>query len=242
MKKTAAQIIGILVSCIMLKGAEPHQFIINLNPSDGIPNINISGICQDSFNRIWIGTKRGVYYYTGYGFIALQNKDYISTCSSNTSMIAIDDSNCLWIFTDNGSGYYDIREGVFTSIPQLMEIHVTDVDFDMNGDAWITSSEGILKYSVKSSSLSKEISNTYLTPYKSCLYQDSEIVFTAKNDNLYFYNIENQSLRAVRVKNVSSLSLIEKSGDSEFVVLDGDTKTYLLHTPPYTTKKTDKTN
>ena len=236
MKKTVAYIIGILASCLILMGAEPNQFVINFNPSDGLPDTNISGICQDSFNRIWVGTKRGVYYYTGYGFVSFKNKDYLSLCSSNTSMLSIDKNDRLWIFSDEGSGYYDIKNRIFTSIPQLTGISVTDADIDTKGNAWITTPEGIFRYSAENSSLSIEISDSYLKPYKSCLNNDSEIVFTANDNNLYFYNFTKKSLKAVRVENASSLGIIEKSEGSDFIVLDGEEKVCVIHTLPHENK------
>ena len=229
MKRMTSCIFCLFVSVMTLLGGGLNQFVINFNPSDGLPDINISGICQDSFNRMWVGTKRGVYYYTGLGFVAFQNKDYLSFCSPNTSSIAIDNANHLWIFTEEGSGYFDILSGAFTLIPQLSGVTATDVDFDTSGNAWITTSLGIFKYSIPDSSISLVIEQAYLNPYKTCLTNENELVFTALDDNLYFYNCEKKTLKSVKIDGVTSLGLIETSGETDFIVLDGDTKVCLLH-------------
>lgn len=232
MKRFLVSILYICCSCSIVLGASSNQFTIDFNPSDGLPNTNINSVCQDSFKRIWVGTKRGVFYHTGNRFVALQNTDYTSSCSKNTSMIAIDERDRLWIFSEEGSGYYDILDAKFTNIPQLKDLTVTDIDFDTDGNAWITSSEGICRYSIHDSSFTIETELSHLTPYKSNLHDDDKIVFTALDNNIYIYNYVKKSLRAVKIDNVSSLSLIERSGISDFIVLDDSKTVYLLNTPP----------
>ena len=205
MKKSPA-LISLFVSCAISYAAGNDHYVINFNPSNGLPDISISSICQDSYNRTWVGTKRGVYYYTGYGFIALQNRDYLSKCSPNTSMVAMDGEDRLWIFTDGGSGFYNIMSDDFITIPQLNGISVTDVDFDGSGTAWITSPDGIFRFSTDDSSLSAVIEGSFMDPYKSCLLSDSRLVFTSHDDNLFFYDIEKKSLRSVSIKNATSLA------------------------------------
>lgn len=229
MKKILLTIVSICVSCAVLRGAGAKQFVVDFNPSDGLPDINISCISQDSFNRIWVGTKRGVYYYSGYGFLSLQNKDYLSHCSQNISMIAIDSCNRLWIFSEKGSGFYDIPKDEFTPVPKLTGVTVTDFDFDKKGNAWITSSEGLIRYSADDSSFTIEIDHSYLNSCKCCVSNDDEIVITANDDNLYFYNYNNRSLRSVKIDKASSLGLIEQSGPNDYIVSDGETTVRLVH-------------
>ena len=73
MKGTRLTILAILLCCAVSNAAQPHHFYARFTSWDGLPEAYLSSVCQDGFGRIWVGSKDGVFYYTGEEFVPFTN-------------------------------------------------------------------------------------------------------------------------------------------------------------------------
>ena len=179
-----------------------HNFYTHYSTFDGLPDSFIVCCNQDRFDRIWVGTKDGVYYYTGSSFVPFMNQEYLQVCSRMTTTIGVDMDGNIWIGSSDGLGFYDITVDVFTPVEGIDGL-VSDLDFDALGNAWITTASGIWRYSRSDGSLEKNISSDVFSPSSACFMDSGELVFTARNSNIYVYNPESSSLRSVKCTNGS---------------------------------------
>ena len=116
MKNFRLTILAILLCCTVSNAAQPHHFYARFTSWEGLPEAYISSVCQDGFGRIWVGSKDGVFYYTGEEFVPFSNADYLEQCAPNTLAVSLDADGCVWILSQHGTGYYDIYSDSFTLI------------------------------------------------------------------------------------------------------------------------------
>ena len=183
-----------------------HNFYTHYSTFDGLPDSYIVCCNQDRFDRIWVGTKDGAYYYTGSSFVPFENEEYLRTCSRMTTNIGVDMDGNIWIGSSDGLGFYDIKVDVFTPVSG-MDGSVIDMDFDALGNTWITTTSGIWRYSRKDAVLEKKISSDVFSPSCACFTDNGELVFTAQNSNIYVYDPETSSLRSVKSQNGTETDL-----------------------------------
>lgn len=192
-----------LVGHLLSAEERQHKFYTHYSTFDGLPDSYIVCCNQDRFDRMWVGTKDGVYYYAGSFFVPLENDVYLQTCSRMTTSIGIDMDGNIWIGSSDGLGFYNIKVDVFTPVAGI-EGSVNDIDFDALGNAWITTPNGIWCYSRKKGILEKRISSDIFSPSFSCFTDKGELVFTSENPNIYVYDVESSSLRIVKSRDDSA--------------------------------------
>ena len=200
MMKTVSRCIALvlfLAGYILSAEERQHKFYTHYSTFDGLPDSFIVCCNQDRFDRIWVGTKDGAYYYAGSSFVPFENETYLQTCSRMTTAIGVDMDGNVWIGSSDGLGYYDIKVDVFTPVPGI-DGFVNDIDFDALGTAWITTPSGIWCHSRNNATLEKKISSDIFSPLSSCFTDEGELVFTAGNSNIYVYDAESTSLRIVK--------------------------------------------
>lgn len=186
-----------------------HNFYTHYSTFDGLPDSYIVCCNQDVFDRIWVGTKDGVYYYAGSSFVPFENEEYLRTCSRMITNIGVDMDGKIWIGSSDGLGFYDINVDVFTPVSGI-DAPVNDLDFDAMGNTWITTASGIWCYSRKDAVLEKRISSDVFSPSFACFTDQGELVFTAQNTNIYVYDPETSSLRSVRNYNATETDLFNQ--------------------------------
>ncbi|PKP34175.1 MAG: hypothetical protein CVU00_07970 [Bacteroidetes bacterium HGW-Bacteroidetes-17] len=81
----------------------------HLTPKDGLSQAFISGIIQDKYGFIWIGTQDGLNRYDGYDFKIFSHdpSDPHSISDSYVLCLFIDSNENLWIGTESGLNRYD---------------------------------------------------------------------------------------------------------------------------------------
>jgi len=82
---------------------------------EGLSQININCIIQDSRGFMWIGTRNGLNRYDGYKFITYRHDaKNDSSLSNNMITDVVEDSwGNIWVATQNGLNMYDRKTGVF---------------------------------------------------------------------------------------------------------------------------------
>ena len=196
MKRILLSLTTLFLSCL-IAGAVSHPFFTRYTDTEGLTDYNITKCCQDPFGRIWVATNGGVYFYTGNKFTPFRDERYQAACSSTTLSIATDPEGCIWIATSSGIGYYDIYSGSFTEIPELKKEEIRDIDVEDGGDIWLTSTNGIWKYS-KEEGLQRFVSGTSFSPRNSCLLDNGDLVFTTREGDIYFLDRQSQGVSLLK--------------------------------------------
>jgi signal transduction histidine kinase/DNA-binding response OmpR family regulator/streptogramin lyase len=222
MKRIRLTILAILLCCAVSNAAQPHHFYARFTSWEGLPEAYISSVCQDGFDRIWIGSKDGVFYYNGEEFVPFTNQDYLDNCSLNTPAVKLDADGCIWIVSQRGTGYYDIYSDRFTVIEELGDIYVSDIDITPDGAVWLTSSSGVWKYDKPSGELTNMTESTSFSPFRACVTSDGNLAFTARNNSIYVLNATTGNVKSVRTDlSGADFQFIEYIGDSKLLVSDG---------------------
>ena len=187
-----------------------------------MPEAYLSAVCQDSFGRIWAGSRDGVFYYTGDDFVPFNNADYLAACSTNTSAMLTDADGCVWVVSSSGTGFYDIYSDHFTVMEDLQGASVRDIDLTPDGTVWITTSDGLWKYVRKSGALTRVMESQSISPFRTTVTADGNLAFTASNNFIYLMNTATGNIKAVSTdRNGASFRYIEYAGGTKVLTSDG---------------------
>ena len=212
----------LLLSCTIANGAQPHHFHARFNSWNGLPEAYLSSVCQDTYGRIWVASKDGVYFYTGEEFVPFTNADYLAHCMPVTQAVHLDADGCVWIVSAMGTGFYDIRSDRFTAIEELQGTVISDIDITADGTVWLTATSGIWKYDKATGSLANMTESTSFTPHMACVVSDGNLAFTARNNNIYLLNTTSGNVKSIRTdRPVASYQQIEYIEDSRLLLSDG---------------------
>lgn len=220
--KTRLTALTVLLSCVVANAAPPHHFYARFTSRDGLPEAYLSSVCQDSFGRIWVGSRDGVYYYTGDDFVPFTNADYLASCSPNASSILTDAEGCVWVASSRGIGFYDIYSDHFTVLEELQGSTIRDIDLTADGSIWLTGSDGIWKYTKSTGTLEKVMESTSFSPFRTSVAENGNLVFTASDNFVYQLNTTTGNVKSVRSDRLgASFQYIEFIGDNKALTSNG---------------------
>jgi signal transduction histidine kinase/ligand-binding sensor domain-containing protein/DNA-binding response OmpR family regulator len=127
----------------------------HLGTREGLSQIDVSCIVQDSRGFMWIGTGNGLNRYDGYKFINYRHdpEDNNSLSNNVISDIAIDHTGNIWIATKSGLNKLEIRSGRFTrylhdenSAHSLSANTINKIVLDFRDNVWIATQSSGLDY------------------------------------------------------------------------------------------------
>ncbi len=127
----------------------------HIGTSEGLSQINVNCIIQDSRGFIWIATRNGLNRYDGYQFITYRNDSKDSTTLSNNMVtdLAEDADGNIWIATQWGLNRYNRNSGNFTRFMHyandghsLSDNIINRLQFDPQHNLWIATQSGGLDY------------------------------------------------------------------------------------------------
>jgi signal transduction histidine kinase/ligand-binding sensor domain-containing protein/DNA-binding response OmpR family regulator len=123
----------------------------HIGSREGLSQINVNCIIQDSRGFMWIGTRNGLNRYDGYKFIIYRHDPKNENTISNnliTDIIEDHDGN-IWIATQSGLNKYQRNTGTFTRYlhddnnPNSISSNIIGrLTFDSNGTLWIGTQTG----------------------------------------------------------------------------------------------------
>jgi len=222
MKKIVLTVLAIMLGCAAANGAQPHHFHARFTSWDGLPEAYLSSVCQDAFGRIWVGSKDGVFFYTGDEFVPFTNADYLAACAKSTQAVRLDADGCVWIVSVVGTGFYDVSTDSFTPVRELQGTIISDIDITPDGAVWLTSSSGIWKYDKASGELANMTESTSFSPYMTCVTADGNLVFTARNNNVYLFDTASGNVRSIRTdRPAASYEQIAYIGEGRLLLSNG---------------------
>ncbi|MDB5015369.1 MAG: response regulator [Mucilaginibacter sp.] len=131
----------------------------HLGTREGLSQINVNCIIQDSRGFMWIGTRNGLNRYDGYKFITYRydSKNSNSLSNNMVSDIAEDQNGNIWVATQRGLNMYDRNTGSFVrymhdnSNPKSISNNIINkLAYSTDNTLWITTQNGGLdSYNLK---------------------------------------------------------------------------------------------
>ena len=125
----------------------------HVGTNEGLSQINVNCIIQDSRGFIWIATRNGLNRYDGYHFITYHNDplDSLSLSSNMITDLTEDKYGNIWLATLNGLNVYRKNTDKFTRFmhndhdkASLGNNIINRITFDEHGNLWIaTQNEGL---------------------------------------------------------------------------------------------------
>ncbi|MES2112907.1 MAG: two-component regulator propeller domain-containing protein [Bacteroidota bacterium] len=123
----------------------------HISTAEGLSQINVSSIIQDSRGFMWIGTRDGLNRYDGYKFIIYNHSFQDDNTISNNQVVnlAEDGEGNIWVATLSGLNKLERKTGRF--IRYLHDDHNTNtisinslnwLVFDAQGNLWIGTQKG----------------------------------------------------------------------------------------------------
>ncbi|WP_428331766.1 two-component regulator propeller domain-containing protein [Mucilaginibacter sp.] len=123
----------------------------HIGTREGLSQINVNCIIQDSRGFMWIGSRNGLNRFDGYKFInySYDAKNNNSISNNMISDLAEDNDGNIWIATQNGLNRFERKTGTFTrymhderKANSITSNIISRLAFDADGSLWIATQTG----------------------------------------------------------------------------------------------------
>lgn len=124
-------------------------YFSNLSLKDGLSQLSVLKIYQDSKGYMWFGTRNGLNKYDGNKMVVYKhhNEDSLSLCDNHVTSLIEDDQHCLWIGTSHGLNKLELKTDKITPYTkenfQLLESGVRSLFIDSKDRLWVGTSKGL---------------------------------------------------------------------------------------------------
>lgn len=162
--------LNLLTCCFNASAQSNDIFFESITTENGLSQLTVSCIYQDSRGFIWFGTQDGLNRYDGYSievFRATSNENGISNNQINS--IAEDSIGNLWIGTEGGLNCFDYETGVFKKFFKgsdtkynISHDKVSYVFRDRDDNIWIGTEKGIDLLDLETQTFQKRTFDNFL--------------------------------------------------------------------------------
>jgi len=134
----AAWALGLALCCLSTPPVRAEQAQLQgYGQAQGLGNLAVTTLAQDTDGYIWAGTQNGLYRFDGERFVRVAQDHLVGIVA-----LAADPKGGLWVGTDNG--LYHWRPGALHHVPRgdgrsLELIGSTDLALDPSGTPWVIS-------------------------------------------------------------------------------------------------------
>lgn len=154
MKKIILWIIGCCLTLCLYAGREEVFYFSALNLKDGLSQMSVLKICQDSKGYMWFATRNGLNKYDGEKFTVYwhSNQDSLSLTDNHITSLLEDSRGNLWVGTVNGLNRIDLkternyRYHKTSSALSLSSDNVLSLYEDDKKRLWVGTNNGISLY------------------------------------------------------------------------------------------------
>lgn len=130
----------------------------HIGTHEGLSQVNVTCIIQDSRGFMWIGTRNGLNRYDGYKVITFRNNpaDNYSVSNNMITDLREDKNGNIWIATHGGLNRYDRKKGIFTRYTHNDKNQNSPADnvishlaFDHDNNLWLsTQNNGLDRFDI----------------------------------------------------------------------------------------------
>lgn len=143
--------------CLLLAvsvSAGPHDelYFSNLGLNEGLSQLSVLAICQDSDGFMWFGTRNGLNRYDGHKMVVYKHDDDDPGSLTDNYILSLaeDRQHRLWIGSMNGLSRLDLISGEMKTWPPgispALQNRVSALCCDNQGRIWIGTSHGLFQY------------------------------------------------------------------------------------------------
>ncbi len=148
----------ILILCIPIVGMTQNLALKfkHIGVEEGLSQATITGITQDKYGFIWIGTQEGLNRYEGYDFKVFKNDPQDNKTISNSYILSLfkDSNENIWIGTQSGLNRYDYKQEKFVKYSFDIDqektshesINVITESVSNPGILWLGTNHGIIEF------------------------------------------------------------------------------------------------
>jgi signal transduction histidine kinase/ligand-binding sensor domain-containing protein len=173
MKKAA---ICLLLMHIVFLLVAQHRDIYFENILDGLSNLRVHCMIQDSKGFVWIGNAKGLQRYDGYTFVTYKNnpKDTNSLCHDIVLFIIEDKRGLLWIGSEFGLSVFDPESEKFIQYRHKPGISASRKDYiyviyeDKENNIWLGTGDGLVRFTVKEENRTLTREEVFTKGLKAC--------------------------------------------------------------------------
>ena len=132
---------------ISLSAAAQDFNFKNFDVSKGLSHNTVHCAVKDSVGMMWFGTKNGLSRYDGVSFKIFKNsiQDPYSIGSNFIECLNFKEDK-LWVGTDNGLYWYDIKMERFHLLKISKNSPIIDIENDNNGNLWYITNGILYRY------------------------------------------------------------------------------------------------
>ena len=139
----------------------------NINLKNGLSQLSVLAIAQDSKGYIWFATRNGLNKYDGEKFTIYKhdNDDPHSLSDNHITCLLPDDANeGLWVGTNNGLNYINLKTNQITKYqtddyPNMPGNNIAVLQFDQSGNLWVGTRTGLCIWQPRSGKFKKKYSD-----------------------------------------------------------------------------------
>ncbi|NDV65527.1 response regulator [Bacteroides sp. 224] len=126
-------------------------YFSNLDLRDGLSQLSVLDICEDSNGYIWMATRNGLNRFDGDHFVIYRhdNTDKNSISDNHITVLLPDTlRKGLWAGTNNGLNYIDLQTNRITSYlhtdyPEIPSNQIVSLCSDPSGNLWVGTRKGL---------------------------------------------------------------------------------------------------
>lgn len=190
----------LFVFCIKVPANNQNNIVFkNISVKEGLSQLSVLAIFQDSKGYMWFGTRDGLNRYNGYDFEVFQHENSDSTTISDGYIrcISEDSEQRIWVGTTNGLNCFESNHKTFKHYninhsPSLKDLNEIDCILPTKGrKIWVGKKDGLylLDYSKQKSILRKVLS----TRVSTIVENNHQLLIATGVSNLITYDIKTNS-------------------------------------------------
>jgi ligand-binding sensor domain-containing protein len=203
------------VFLVLLPAFSQRYNFVNYSLEEGLPQSQVSDICQDRFGYLWIGTETGLSRFDGIEFENYSTDDGLP--DNEINKLFLDSENKLWIATPKGIAQYSKNGFIAYPFSQdlIQEYNVNDFA-ELNGVLYIAADEGMLRFSNDQFEL-MPIDSEAPNSIRAILNIEDTALFCATRNGLYQFNGRSFSIYEHEKLAGLNMSDIARRGDEMFI-------------------------
>ena len=194
-------VILLSVFCFNLKAENPNDIVFeNISVKQGLSQLSVVAIFQDSKGFMWFGTRDGLNRYNGYNFEVFRHDESDSTTISDGYILCVseDSEHRIWVGTTNGLNCFEPTTKTFKHYNINLSSHSTDLNeivciLPTSGNKiWIGKYDGLylLDYSNEKTILQKILTSRINT----IVQHNDQLLIGTTASNLITYNLKSNKI------------------------------------------------